>query len=189
MKRATTLALCSSLCLTVPTAKADDPKVTVAVAFCGGVILGVATGVMVIVGIRCLTKPKPPPQYPSWWYLPPLTNSPPDAPHYPTNRVAVIDMGTNYTMYDLSGFNIVDPHTGLVFTRGFAFDLEQNDPPSTNWIQNVRIQGWQNDEGTLCVIRDAFDQVIASNYTTNNVGRIDLMVDPAEVRLYRAKSL
>ena len=114
-------------------AKTDtQPKMTFVEGMCAGVVLGLASGVVIVVAIRCWQRPPPLVQgtnAPAWTTLPPAgTNSPP--------------AGTNTATATIDAGNAVEHVTLTNGMEGMRFVVESSDDGQTfNPLYEVRI--WQ----------------------------------------------
>lgn len=138
MKR--TALLLSALLLT-QTAKADEPpKMTFVEGMCAGVVLGLVSGAVIVVAIRCWQRPPPLVQStnaPAWTTLPPGTNAPPAG----TNNAAIIDSGDAVEHVDISML-------GIGADEGMRFIVESSDD-AKNFKPLYEVRIWQTIDGSF----------------------------------------
>lgn len=186
-KTAVTLAAVLAL---LPVQADDPPPFTGFIeGFCAGVILGVATGAVIIIAYRCITKPKELTQYPSSrpdWTIPPefppiSTNAPPG-----TNVVKMlINSGDALPMYDISSMNIQDRNGGCLFTNVFATTVQYSEDGLT-WATLYRLHGWVSGKGRLVVASTEDWTALATNYIFGATNVLNLPVSgDSPGRFYR----
>jgi hypothetical protein len=149
-----------------------QPKMTFVEGMCAGVVLGLVSGITIVVAIRCWQKPPPIVQStnaPAWTVLPPAgTNAPPPG----TNATATIDAGDAVEHVDLTPL-------GIGFSEGIRFIVEASDDAITfKPFYEIRI--WQTIDGSFAA---------AAAYTPEErfIGMLPIAIPDSPRKFFRIK--
>lgn len=182
-------ALVLALCLAVAPARSQNQNlVGFLEGLCAGAILGLGTGILIIVAYRCATTPRELTQNPSSrpdWTIPPefppvSTNTPPA-----TNVVKMlVKAGEAMPVYDISSLGVQDRNGGCQFTNGFLTSIEYSQDGQA-WAPLFRLYGWISGAGRLAVVTDADWHPIATNYAFGTSNFLALPFNPADSGYFR----
>lgn len=168
--------------LVAPVKAEEPPKMTFAVGMCTGVVLGLATGIVIVVGIRCWQRPPPLVQNtnaPAWTTLPPAgTNSPPPGTNAAT---ATIDAGNAVEHVDLSPLN-------MGMKEGMRFMLEASDDNQT-WAPLYTVKVWFSEDGEtqFAAAYDANERLLATTLSREKINCLPVPLGDRSQRFFRVK--